>query len=104
MHWNQISFEANKLEADLASEVLIGLGSISITYSDAHDDAIYEPPIGETPLWEFTRITALFKPEVSTKQIIDSLGKICNSSKFPKRCLTDWRLINSIIMSIRISN
>ena len=78
MYWNQISFEVNKLEADLASEVLMGLGSISITYSDAHDDAIYEPPLGETPLWEFTRITALFKPEVSTKQIIDSLGKICN--------------------------
>ena len=78
MYWNQISFEINKLEADLASEVLMGLGSISITYSDAHDDAIYEPPLGETPLWEFTRITALFKPEVSTKQIIDSLGKICN--------------------------
>ncbi len=78
MYWNQISFEVKKLEADLASEVLMGLGSISITYSDAHDDAIYEPPLGETPLWEFTRITALFKPEVSTKQIIDSLGKICN--------------------------
>jgi ribosomal protein L11 methyltransferase len=78
MYWNQISFEINKLEADLASEVLMGLGSISITYSDAHDDAIYEPPLGETPLWEFTRITALFKPEVSTKQIIDLLGKICN--------------------------
>ena len=78
MYWNQISFEVNKLEADLASEVLMGLGSISITYSDAHDDAIYEPPLGETPLWEFTRITALFKPEVSTQKIIDSLGKICN--------------------------
>ena len=78
MYWNQISFEINKLEADLASEVLMGLGSISITYSDAHDDAIYEPPLGETPLWEFTRITALFKPEVSTQHIIDSLGKICN--------------------------
>jgi ribosomal protein L11 methyltransferase len=78
MYWNQISFEVNKLEADLASEVLMGLGSISITYSDAHDDAIYEPPLGETPLWEFTRITALFKPEVGTKQIIDSLRKFCN--------------------------
>ena len=78
MYWNQISFEVKKLEADLASEVLMGLGSISIAYSDAHDDAIYEPPLGETPLWEFTRITALFKPEVSTQKIIDSLGKICN--------------------------
>ena len=51
MHWNQISFEVNKLEADLASEVLMGLGSISITYSDAQDNAIFEPPMGETPFW-----------------------------------------------------
>jgi len=78
MYWNQITFEVHKLEADLASEVLMGLGSISITYSDAQDNAIYEPPVSETPLWEFTRITALFEPEVSTKQIIDSLGIICN--------------------------
>ncbi|MDC0198019.1 50S ribosomal protein L11 methyltransferase [Candidatus Thioglobus sp.] len=78
MHWNQISFEVNKLEADLASEVLIGLGSISITYSDAQDNAIFEPPVGETPLWEFIRITALFQSEVNSKLIIDSLIEICN--------------------------
>ena len=76
MYWNQISFEINKLEADLASEVLMGLGSISITYSDAHDDAIYEPPVGETPLWEFTRITALFKPEVSILTQLQGVGVI----------------------------
>jgi len=78
MHWNQISFEVNKLEADLASEVLMGLGSISITYSDAKDNAIFEPPVGETPLWEFIRITALFQSEVNTKLIIDTLSEICN--------------------------
>jgi len=78
MHWNQISFEVNKLEADLASEVLMGLGSISITYSDAQDNAIFEPPVGETPLWEFIRITALFQSEVNTKLIIDTLSEICN--------------------------
>ena len=78
MHWNQISFEVNKLEADLASEVLIDHGSISISYSDAQDNAIFEPPIGETPLWEFIRITALFQSEVNTKLIINSLSEICN--------------------------
>ena len=78
MYWNQISFEVNKLEADLASEVLIGHGSISISYSDAQDNAIFEPPLGETPLWESVRITALFQSEVNSKLIIDSLIEICN--------------------------
>ena len=40
MNWNQISFEVNKNKVDLVSEVLTGLGSISISYSDALDNAI----------------------------------------------------------------
>ena len=58
MHWNQISFEVNKQQADLVSEVLMGLGSISISYSDSQDNAIFEPPVGETPLWESPRQVA----------------------------------------------
>ncbi len=78
MDWTQIHLEVNKTKVDLVSEVLFSLSSISISYSDALDSAIYEPPHGETPLWELTRITALFHPEANTKEIIDLLGKICN--------------------------
>ena len=56
MIWKQISFEVKKSETDLVSEVLMGLGSVSITYSDALDDAIYEPPVGQTPLWVLNRV------------------------------------------------
>ena len=49
MDWLQISFQIEKSQADLISEVLTGLGSLSITYSDTLDDAIYEPPDGQTP-------------------------------------------------------
>ena len=73
MHWNQISFEVNKHEADLVSEVLLGLGSLSISYCDSQDNPIFEPPVGETPLWEFIQITALFKPEVDINQVADKL-------------------------------
>ncbi len=50
MDWLQISFQIEKSQANLISEVLTGLGSLSITYSDTLDDAIYEPPVGQTPL------------------------------------------------------
>jgi ribosomal protein L11 methyltransferase len=78
MIWKQISFEVKKSETDLVSEVLIGLGSLSITYSDALDDAIYEPPVGQTPLWDNVKVIALFSSEVNQKSIEISISDICN--------------------------
>ncbi|MDB4139569.1 50S ribosomal protein L11 methyltransferase [Candidatus Thioglobus sp.] len=78
MSWKQISFEVKKSETDFISEVLIGLGSLSITYSDAQNDAIYEPPVGQTPLWDSVKVNALFSSEVNQKSIETSILKICN--------------------------
>jgi ribosomal protein L11 methyltransferase len=78
VNWKQISFEVKKSETDLVSEVLMGLGSISITYSDALDDAIYEPPVGQTPLWDNVKVNALFSSEVNQKSIEASILDICN--------------------------
>ena len=78
MSWKQISFEVKKSEIDLISEVLMGLGSLSITYSDALDDAIYEPPVGQTPLWDNVKVNALFSIEVNQKSIEASILEICN--------------------------
>ena len=78
MSWKQISFKVKKSEIDLISEVLIGLGSLSITYSDALDDAIYEPPIGQTPLWDSVKLNALFSSKVDQKFIEASILEICN--------------------------
>ena len=56
----------------------MGLGSVSITYSDALDDAIYEPPVGQTPLWDNVKVNALFSSEVNQKFIETSISDICN--------------------------
>ena len=45
MDWQQISFEVQKSEVDLISEVLVGLGSLSITFKNAQDNDIYEPQL-----------------------------------------------------------
>ena len=78
MHWNQISFEVNKQQADLVSEILMGLGSISVSYSDAQDNAIFEPPVGETPLWESIQVKALFQSEVDINLVANILSEGCN--------------------------
>jgi ribosomal protein L11 methyltransferase len=81
MNWTQLSLHTSKNQADFVSEVLIGLGSLSITFSDAQDDAIFEPAVGETPLWPHVIITALFDLEVNQAHIQQKLGEICHISK-----------------------
>mgnify|MGYP000900343561 CR=1 FL=1 len=78
MDWQQISFEVQKSEVDLISEVLMGLGSLSITCSDAQENDIYEPPVGTTPLWENVTVTALFSSEMSKDSIAKTILEICD--------------------------
>jgi len=78
MGWQQISFEVQKSEVDLISEVLMGLGSLSITFSDAHGDAIYEPRVGATPLWEKVTVMALFSSEMSENSVAKTILEICD--------------------------
>jgi len=78
MDWIQLSLQIERNQADLVSEVLMGLGSISITYSDAFDNAIYEPPVGHMPLWENVTINALFHSDLNQKDIKATLLEICN--------------------------
>ena len=78
MDWQQISFEVQKSEVDLISEVLVGLGSLSITFKDAQDNDIYEPPVGTTPLWEKVTVTALFSSEMSKDYVEKTILEFCD--------------------------
>ena len=89
MDWLQISFQIEKSQADLISEVLTGLGSFSITYSDTLDDAIYEPPVGQTPLWDNITVNALFSTDVNQEDIEASIFEICNVNALTSFILND---------------
>ena len=89
MDWLQISFQIEKSQADLISEVLLGLGSLSITFSDTLDDAIYEPPVGQTPLWDNITVNALFSTDVNQEDIKASIFEICNVNALTSFILKD---------------
>ena len=75
----QLSLQTDQTNADLVSEVLMGLNSVSITYLDTHDNAIYEPPVGETPLWQHVTINALFEMGVDQSHVSKTLLNLCNT-------------------------
>jgi ribosomal protein L11 methyltransferase len=89
MDWLQISFQIEKSQADLISEVLTGLGSLSITFSDALDDAIYEPPVGQTPLWDNVKVNALFSTDINQEDIEASIFEICDVNPLTSFILKD---------------
>ncbi len=51
--------------ADTLSDALSEAGAAAVTFQDNADQPIYEPPVGETPLWSATQVIALFDATTS---------------------------------------
>lgn len=89
MDWMQLTLKTSKEKADLVSEILMGLDSVSVTFSDTHDDEIFEPPVGETPLWPDTTIRALFTLEVDQAHVQAMLLQLCDITDTSFKLLKD---------------
>ncbi len=85
----QLTLKTSKEKADFVSEILMGLDSVSVTFSDTHDDAIFEPPVGETPLWPDTTIKALFALEADQVHVQAMLLQLCNITDTSFKLLKD---------------
>jgi ribosomal protein L11 methyltransferase len=58
----ELSFDLGSLAAQAAEDAAFGCGALAVTFVDARDDAVLEPPPGEMPLWPATRVRCLFEP------------------------------------------
>ncbi|MCK8047152.1 50S ribosomal protein L11 methyltransferase [Shewanella sp. 1CM18E] len=73
MPWIQLKVDTDNQHADALSDMLMDLGSLSITYEDGKDTPIFEPTLGETPLWNHTVLTALFEADYDLAPIVTML-------------------------------
>jgi len=89
MDWMQLTLQTTKNQADFVSEILTGLESVSVTFCDTNNNAIFEPPVGETPLWQDVTITALFDLEIDQTHIRQMLKQICHIDKLHFELLKD---------------
>ncbi|TAN46648.1 MAG: 50S ribosomal protein L11 methyltransferase [Methylococcaceae bacterium] len=64
MAWRQISVCTDAASAEALSDWFSAQGALSVTLEDAADQPLYEPKPGETPLWQQTRVVALFEADV----------------------------------------
>ena len=67
-------------QADAIESLLWALGAVSVTFSDSQDNPIFEPPVGEHPLWQQSEISALFDQESDLSEITDAIAAECDAS------------------------
>ncbi|MGE4532731.1 50S ribosomal protein L11 methyltransferase [Halomonas sp.] len=60
MPWLQLKARIAPEQAESLEELLLAEGATAITLQDAHDDPVFEPERGSTPLWHETVLTGLY--------------------------------------------
>lgn len=72
--WLNLSLDCHdEHELEIVEEALFFAGALSVSYEAVDDEEIFEPPVGTTPLWQHTRITALFERSADVSTILAQL-------------------------------
>lgn len=69
MPWLELWIDSNRDDAPAIEEALLDCGALSVTLQDNADQPIFEPALGETPLWQDTRVVGLFEADIDTQGI-----------------------------------
>ncbi|MEN9680520.1 MAG: hypothetical protein RLZZ627_413 [Pseudomonadota bacterium] len=65
--WRQLAATVDQSLAEEVSDWFSAQGALSVSLDDAGDQPLFEPPPGETPLWNLTQVTGLFEEETVTE-------------------------------------
>lgn len=69
MPWQQIQMIVSADNADAISDILFSVNAVSVTFTDAADNPIYEPELNTSPLWNQTQVTGLFTADTNLAPI-----------------------------------
>ncbi len=86
MTWHQLSITTDESTAPEISDFLSELGAVSVTFTDAKDEPIYEPAIGETKVWSQTVVIGLFELDVETEFVKNTVFE-----QFPHLSKASWQ-------------
>ncbi len=89
MPWLQLRININRDSANRVEFAMSRAGSLSITLEDNADQPIFEPALGETPLWDETRITGLFDADIDSQTVLD---QILQQSEIPPAA-AQWQIL-----------
>src|SRR3954453_23378941 len=81
MSWLELSLTIHATQQTSVETALEDLGALSITLQDANAEtpderAIFEPGVGETPLWNDIVLQALFDVDTDRAGLVHALGDL----------------------------
>ncbi|AAU92846.1 MULTISPECIES: 50S ribosomal protein L11 methyltransferase [Methylococcus] len=83
--WQQLMVTVDEDLAEDVSDALMDAGALSVSFLDAGDQPLFEPPPGTTPVWAQTRVVGLFEEGGDLAAIRSALG-----GRFGDERLRDW--------------
>jgi ribosomal protein L11 methyltransferase len=79
MPWLQLIVNTTRQQTEVIEDAILAAGAASVTLQDNADQPILEPALGETPLWQQTKVMGLFDAGIDTDQttitILANLGQ-----------------------------
>lgn len=74
MHWFNVTAAASGEAVSMLEEWFWNQGAVSVTVEDASGNPIFEPGVGEHPLWDETLVTGLFESDIELEALQLALG------------------------------
>lgn len=88
MAWIQLTLTTDDEHARQLGDIMMANQAQAVTYRDAKDAPIFEPPPGEIPLWSQSLVTGLYPAETNLTPILNNLRKV-NFLEKPLQYKTD---------------
>ncbi len=84
----QVSIDAERDDVPLIEAAVLALGALSVSLIDAADTPLYEPGVGESPLWQRVIVRALFDANCDASQLLADLDAAADCI-VPAACRVD---------------
>lgn len=70
MTWLQLRLDTHPEAVTRLEDLMLATGAVSVTLEDNADEPVLEPAVGETPLWQQTRLTGLYPADTDMKAVL----------------------------------
>ncbi|WP_299979854.1 50S ribosomal protein L11 methyltransferase [uncultured Pseudoteredinibacter sp.] len=90
MPWLQFKIDSDRNQAEAIEDLMLATGAVSVTLQDNADQPILEPALGETPLWQETRVTGLYEATVDTEAIAKNFSQQNVTGRWEQLEDKDW--------------
>jgi ribosomal protein L11 methyltransferase len=68
--WLQLRLDTHPDQVDALEALMLGAGAVAVTMEDNADQPVLEPAVGETPLWQQTRLTGLYLADTDMDAVL----------------------------------